>query len=59
MTKTRREIKQRAHYELICAMHITLDDPKLPADLVTEMHLQIARVEKLFGYAPHSWRKAQ
>ncbi len=52
---TRTETKQKAHYELICAMQIALADPKLPAEMVAEMHTQMARVEKLFGYAPHSW----
>lgn len=51
---TRKETKQQAQAELLSAMQIafagTGDD-----DLRAEMSLQMARVEKLFGYDQYSW----
>ena len=55
---TRTETKQQAQAELMSAMQIAFAEPaKNPKELALrdEMSRQMARVEKLFGYAEHSW----
>ncbi len=57
---TRTETKQKAQDELMSAMQIAFaraHDEGTSDDLAAEMSSQMARVEKLFGYDPGSWRR--
>ncbi|MCK5613716.1 hypothetical protein KAR91_68260 [Candidatus Pacearchaeota archaeon] len=55
MTKT--QTKQEAQIKLIQAMQIAFMDMEITPEMEKAMSDQMARIEKMFGFIPHSWNR--